>query len=75
MAVDLILIVKSNIIIIMMNTDKKIREEKPYTQMRLINPLVTNGLFRPYHLTESIFIFRDIRSNFSFLIHFSIKFM
>ena len=24
------------------------------------NPLVTNGLSHPYHLDESIFIFRDI---------------
>ena len=28
------------------------------------NPLMTNGLSHPYHLDESIFIFRDIRSNF-----------
>ena len=26
-----------------------------------------------YHLDESIFIFREIRSNFSFLFHFSMK--
>ena len=36
-----------------------------------INPLVTNGLFHPYNLDESIFIFRGIRSHFSF--HFSMK--
>ena len=38
-----------------------------------LNPLVTNGLSHPYHLDKSIFIFRDIRSNFSFI--FSMKFM
>ena len=38
-----------------------------------INPLVTNGLSIPYHLDESIFIFRGIRSHFSFSIHFSMK--
>ena len=30
------------------------------------NPRVTNGLPYPYHLDESIFIFWDVRSNFSF---------
>ena len=38
-----------------------------------VNPLVTNGISHPYHLDESIFIFRDIRSIFSFLFHFSMK--
>ena len=33
----------------------------------LINPYMMNGLSsHPYHLDESIFIFRDIRSNFHF---------
>ena len=36
-----------------------------------INPLVMNGLSHLYHLDESIFIFRDIRSIFSFEIHVS----
>ena len=36
---------------------------------------VTNGLSHPYHLDESIFNFRGIRSNFSFLFHFSLKFL
>ena len=48
-----------------------------------INPLVTNGLSHPvtnglshpYHLNESTFIFRGIRSDFSFLFHFSMKFV
>ena len=31
------------------------------------NPLVTNGRSHPYHLDESMFISRGIRSNFSFL--------
>ena len=39
----------------------------------LFNPLVTNGISHPYHLDESTFIFRDTRSNFSFLFHFSMK--
>ena len=34
------------------------------------NPLVTNGLSHCYHLDESTFIFRGIRSNFSFFISF-----
>ena len=38
-----------------------------------INPLVTNGLSHHYHLDESVFIFRGIGSNFSFLFHFSMK--
>ena len=36
----------------------------------VLNPLVKNGLSHRYHLGESIFIFRGIRSNFSFLFHF-----
>ena len=40
-----------------------------------INPFVTNGLSHPYYLDESILIFRDIRSNYSFLCHFSMKIM
>ena len=39
----------------------------------IINPLVTNGFSHPYHLDESIVIFRGVRSNFSFLFHFSMK--
>ena len=35
---------------------------------------MTNGLSHPY-LDESIFILRGIRSNFSFLFHFSMKIM
>ena len=34
-----------------------------------------NGLSHPYHLDESTFIFRGIRSNFSFLFNLSMKFM
>ena len=41
----------------------------------IVNPYVTNGLSHPYHLDESTFIFRNIRSNFSFLFHFSMKFI
>ena len=41
----------------------------------ILNPLVTNGLSHPYHLDEFTFIFRGVMSNFSFLFHFSMKFM
>ena len=47
--------------------------EHPYltaglgTHLNAFNPLVTNGLSNSYHLDESIFIFRGIRSIFSFL--------
>ena len=35
---------------------------------------MTNKLSHPYHLDESIFIFRRIRSEFSFSFYFSMKF-
>ena len=41
----------------------------------ILNPLVMNRLFHRYHLDESIYILRDIRSNFSFLFHFSMRIM
>ena len=34
---------------------------------------MTNGLSHHYHLDEFIIIFRDIRNNFLFLFHFSVK--
>ena len=40
-----------------------------------INPLVTNGLSHPFQLDESTFIFRGIRSDFSFLFYFSMNFL
>ena len=40
-----------------------------------LNLLVTNGLSHPYRFDMSIFVFRGIRSNVSFLIHFLMKFM
>ena len=43
--------------------------------LKNLNPLVTNGLSHPYHLDESTFIFRDIRSNISILFHSSMKFL
>ena len=39
-----------------------------------LDPFVTNGLSHPYHLDVSTFIYRGIRSNFSFFFHFSMKF-
>ena len=41
----------------------------------LVNLPVTNGISHPYHLGESTSIFRGNRSDFSFLFHFSMKFM
>ena len=40
----------------------------------LFIPYKTNGLAKHYHLGESTFIFRGLRSDFVFLIHFSKKF-
>ena len=40
-----------------------------------INPLVTFGLSHPYHLDEATFMFRGITIKFSFLFHFSMKFI
>ena len=34
---------------------------------------MTNGLSNPYHLDESIFIFRSVKRIFSFLFHVSMK--
>ena len=36
---------------------------------------MTHRLSDPYQLDESTFVFRGIRSDFSFLFHFSMKFM
>ena len=41
--------------------------------LRLFNPYVTNGFSHHYHLGESTFIYRGIRSDFSILFNFSIK--
>ena len=38
-----------------------------------INPLVMNGLSHPYQMDEYIFIFRGIRSNYSFIFHFYVS--
>ena len=40
---------------------------------RPCHPLVTNGFSNPYNFDESTFILRGIRSNVSFLFHFSMK--
>ena len=40
-----------------------------------VNPLLMNGISHRYHLDESTFIFRGIRSNFLFVFHFSMKFI
>ena len=39
----------------------------------MVNPNKPDGLSHPYHLDESTSIYRGIRSDFSFLFHFSIK--
>ena len=41
--------------------------------LTVLNPLVTNGICHPFHLDDSTFFFRVIRSDFSFLLHFSMK--
>ena len=41
----------------------------------LLNPYLTNGFSHCYHLGESTFIFRGVRSDFYFLSHFSMKFL
>ena len=41
----------------------------------LYNPHMMNGLSHSYHLDESTFILRDIRSYFEFLTNFSMKFL
>ena len=41
----------------------------------MFNQYVTNCLSHPYLLDESNFIFRDIRCDFLFLFHFSMKFL
>ena len=53
---------------------KKLHTEIDYVTP-LLSPLVTNGFSHSYHLDESTFIFRGISRNFSFLFHFSMKFM
>ena len=40
-----------------------------------LNPLMTNGFSHTYHLDDSVFIFKGIGSDFSFLCHFSMKIM
>ena len=62
-------------------TDKQqqgLDRESETTQVSLINTLVTSGLFHPYHLEESTFIFMSFGCVFfffffSFLFHFSMK--
>ena len=61
-------------------SDEEEREKEEEGRSRpsfvlIVNPLVTNELSHPYHLDESIFIFRGIRINFSFLFHFLMKIM
>ena len=46
-----------------------------YFYHRDFNPIEANGNFHPYHLDESTFIFKGSRSDFSFLFHFSMKFL
>ena len=46
-----------------------------YTETHSFNPFVTNGLSHSYHLDKSAFIFRGMGSGFSFLFHFSMKFI
>ena len=40
----------------------------------MINPYLMNGFSHHYHLGESTFMFRGVRSDLEFLSHFSMKF-
>ena len=42
---------------------------------QLLNPYSTNGFSHHYHLGESTFMSRGLRSNFQFSAHFSMKFL
>ena len=57
---------------------RQIQTNKPNHDIVLykknLNPYLTNGFSHRYHLGESTFIFRDVRSDFKFLSHFLIKF-
>ena len=52
-----------------------VRFEERFSREANLKSLVTNGLSHPYHLDESISIFRDTRSNISVLFHSSMKFL
>ena len=41
----------------------------------IINPYMTSGHVHHYHLGGSTFYFRGLRSDFVFLLHFSMKFL
>ena len=43
---------------------------RPQFESQTINPYLTNGFSHHYHLDESTFIFRGVRSNFEFLFYF-----
>ena len=49
--------------------------EHGYVVDPVLNQYVMNRLSHPFHLDESMFIFRVFRSNYSFLFHFSMKIM
>ena len=40
-----------------------------------LNPYLTNGFSHHYHLDESTFIFRGVRSDFYFIYYFSMNFL
>ena len=42
-------------------------------ELEPLNPYLTNGFSLLYHLGQSTFIFRGVRSDFSILFNFSIK--
>ena len=44
----------------------KVQFEHCLTSLQKFNQYVTNGLSHPYHLDESIFIFKGIGNNFLF---------
>ena len=42
---------------------------------QVLNPYLTNRFSHHYHLGESFFIMKGVRSDFLFLSHFSMKFL
>ena len=73
--VPMCLVGDSNVAVTVVGVDSFVQKTLMSARCKYFNPLVTNGLSHPYHLDESIFKFRGVRSNFLFLFHFSMKIM
>ena len=66
-------VLRSFIVFVQLNLFACVSVHNVKTTSSMLNPFVTNGLSHPYHLDESTFTFRDIRIDFSFSFHFSMK--